>query len=126
MDYCVQLVKAYALHLEENMDTAIRKLCYGCEVSHPSQIQHDVCVMMEEEERIEHCLKECLKMIDEAEVMLTFTCGLKLSDILKCPDKLCKSDFRINLWDNVDWNEMVIHEILTIRERKRNLRENTL
>ena len=65
-------------------------------------------------------------MIDKVELMLTFTSGLKLSDILKCPDKLYKSDFRINLWDNVDWNEMVIHEILTIRERKRNLRENTL
>ena len=121
MDYCVQLVKAYALHIEEHMDPVIQKLCYGCQVNHPSQIEHNVCVMMEEEQQIEFCLSECVKMIDESELMSMFISGLRLSDILKCPDKLYNSDFRIHLWNNGEWSQMVIHEILIIRGRKRNL-----
>ena len=62
----VSLVRAYASNLKPYMDTAIESLCYGCAVDHPSQIQHDVCVMMEKEQRTQHCIVLAAELLYES------------------------------------------------------------
>jgi len=41
----------------------IPKKCYGCRVDHPSQRQHDVCIMMTPKEQLDLCLDEGLELI---------------------------------------------------------------
>ena len=43
-------------------DIAERK-CHGCQIDHPSQRQHDVCLMMTVEERVELCFDEALDLL---------------------------------------------------------------
>ena len=81
----VQLVFAYADHMAEVLGEAIKELCYGCSVDHPSQKEHDVCVMMEMEERVYHCYRKCLELVNEDYIMEAFTMGLTVSEILRCP-----------------------------------------
>ena len=64
-EYYVQLVKTYAQNIEPLIEEVIHSLCHGCYDNHPSQKQHNVCLMMEDEERIAVCLDRYSKMIDE-------------------------------------------------------------
>lgn len=47
------LLEAYVEEMEGCMKKVVSEKCYGCQVDHPSQRQHDVCLMMEAEERLE-------------------------------------------------------------------------
>ena len=117
-EYHVQLVKAYATHLEEHMDAVIPKVCFGCTVNHPSQTHHDVCLMMEEEERIKYCLKHCLDLVDEKAVMSDFSASLQFDRLLECPAIFFNRSFRRTLWDHSEWVENVVGQIIAIRESR--------
>jgi len=118
MNVYIQLVRAYAFHMESVLDESIRKLCYGCLVNHPSQTQHDVCLMMSEEERLHHCLEKCLKLVNEKDIMKTFTNSLEISEILRCPSHFYTLRFRQHLWLRDDWINDVFREIIRIRENR--------
>ena len=45
------LAYSYAVHLRPLILKLVTERCHGCRIGHPSQIQHDVCVMMDEEEK---------------------------------------------------------------------------
>ena len=118
MDVHVQLVRAYAIHMESVLNESIRKLCYGCSVDHLSQAQHDVCLMMSEEEQIYHCLEKCLELVTEEDVMKTFTTSLGISEILRCPSQVYNQRFRQYLWLKTDWVDDVCQEIIRIKESR--------
>ena len=86
MEIHVQLVKSYARLAEREIDHVVRSLCYGCSVDHPSQIQHDVCCMMEPEEQIQFCLPRALKRIPFQVVKDDLGKHLDVSLILKYPE----------------------------------------
>ena len=50
--------------LQSAYNLVCQQICYGCQVDHPSQIQHGVCLMMDEAERVEYYLNEALKLVD--------------------------------------------------------------
>ena len=120
-EYEVQLVKAYAKHLELHLNAAITSLCYGCSVNHGSQIEHNVCCMMEEHGLIEHCLQQCLQLIDETQVMNDFTSKLPINRVFGCPGMIYSADFRKSLWHNSDWVNTIVREIFLIRKSRRTL-----
>ena len=37
---------SYALHLKSIMSTVVKKYCNGCYSDHPSETEHDVCMML--------------------------------------------------------------------------------
>ena len=49
-------VKAFLAEVVEQvstiMESLICELCYGCQVDHPSQRQHDLCLMASDKERL--------------------------------------------------------------------------
>jgi hypothetical protein len=63
------LVTCFAKHLENTMRDMIKKDCYGCQIDHPSQIQHDKCMMMSQEEKLDNYLNEAWSLISEEAVL---------------------------------------------------------
>ena len=118
-DYQVQLVKAYSYHLERHLDDVVSKLCHGCVIDHPSQKQHDVCLIMKEENRILYCLDACLELIDEREVMRDFSKLFSIRHLLRCPENIFNGEFRRCLWCNSNWLEAVVKSIICIRKERR-------
>ena len=118
MNLYVQLVRAYAVHIEAVLNESIKELCYGCMVDHPSQTQHDVCLMMSEEERLYHCLEKCLEYVSEEDIMKTFTTSLDICEILRCPPHFYSKRFRQHLWFRGDWIDDVCKEIVRIKESR--------
>ena len=58
----------YIKHLLKILPQVIKDKCYGCQVDHPSQRHHDVCLMMTTEEKIEVCLETALTRLDHHEI----------------------------------------------------------
>ena len=57
-------IRVFAVEIYFLMPDIIKKTCNGCRINHPSQIEHDVCLMMTREEMVELCFKEALREID--------------------------------------------------------------
>ena len=49
--------------LKQAVVQVVFQKCYGCQVDHPSQIQHDVCIMMDIDEQIHYCLADALPYV---------------------------------------------------------------
>ena len=56
---------AYVKVLREPLWEVIRNECYGCQIDHPSQKQHEVCLFMTYDEQVDCFLEEALKRVDE-------------------------------------------------------------
>ena len=55
----------YALHLRPHMSAIAHQYCHGCSFDHPSQKEHNVCVMMTFEEQVDMWFNEALTKVDE-------------------------------------------------------------
>ena len=60
---------SYALHLRSMMSTIAMKYCHGCRYDHPSQLEHEVCVLMPFEEQVDKWFDEALQTVDEDAVI---------------------------------------------------------
>ena len=57
-----ELLVCYAEELKKIIiEQIVKELCYRCSVDYPSQIHHDVCIMMETKEQIRLCLDIALR-----------------------------------------------------------------
>ena len=56
---------AYVKQLHLVMRSLAKKYCNGCHYDSPSQIDHDVCVMMSFEEQVDTWFSEALQIADE-------------------------------------------------------------
>lgn len=63
------LVACFAKHLADKITDLTKKNCYGCQNDHPSQIQHDKCMMMSQEEKLDEYLDEAWCLISEEAVL---------------------------------------------------------
>ena len=86
-----QLVRAYAFNLKPYVDKTVKTLCYGCEVDHPSQVQHNVCCMMEPEEQISYCLSFAVHLMEDTTIV--------------------ESGWSKQLWDDPDFADHIVQEI---------------
>ena len=62
------LAVVYAEEMTLLIDDAVYKLCSGCMVNHPSQHQHDVCLMMDKYQQLNYVFDELISMIDESRI----------------------------------------------------------
>ena len=53
------------------LDKVIGENCFGCQVNHPSQGQHDLCTMASYGEQLFRCYEEALNNISRPELMDT-------------------------------------------------------
>ena len=56
---------SYALQLRSVMHTIVKKRCNGCYYDLASQLEHDVCIFMTFQEKVEKWYEEALDMVDE-------------------------------------------------------------
>ncbi|KAK3577923.1 hypothetical protein CHS0354_034562 [Potamilus streckersoni] len=70
------LVSCFAKHLADKITELVKKDCYGCQNNHPSQIQHDKCLMMSQEEKLDEYLDEAWSLIAEETVLHEWYKGL--------------------------------------------------
>ena len=63
----MQLKYSYAKQLVHKIKSLLAEKCYGCQVSHPSQLQHDVCLMMSTEEQISLTYDEAVDRMNTEE-----------------------------------------------------------
>jgi hypothetical protein len=71
------LVSCFAKHLADQITELVKKNCYGCQNDHPSQIQHDKCLMMNQEEKLDEYLDEAWSLISEEAVLHEWYKGLR-------------------------------------------------
>jgi hypothetical protein len=64
-----QLVDCYAEELKFIINRLIKEQCYGCQTDHPSQIQHDKCLMLTGEEQLDEFLEDAWSNISETDVL---------------------------------------------------------
>ena len=83
--------------LYELRDVAEQK-CYGCEVGHPSQIQHS-CLMMSDFEKLETYFLDALEKVDMVDVLYMWKQEVLAYDMW-CEEKQIKA---INLYENSDF-----------------------
>ena len=80
-----------------------------------SQLDHDVCTMMTIDERLKHCLPEALKLVNEKKVSTTFRRMMHLHKCLHHPGYIFTSAWRSQLWENEEWCNGVVAELLKLR-----------
>ena len=116
MNAYATLIKSYALHLKPLIPKVAKSLCYGCEVDHPSQIQHDVCLMMETEERVRFCLREAADLVDDRKVMAAFQVMMNFSRALRHPAEVYVEEWRRQLWEEEAWCDRITAEIVALMD----------
>ena len=62
----------FAKHLLKVLPEIVEEKCFGCQVDHLSQIQHDVCLMMTKAEKVEVCLDTALDRLNYIEIYEEF------------------------------------------------------
>ena len=108
------LALTYAIHLKPLISKVIHEECYGCQVDHPSQIQHNVCLMMEEEEQIRLCLKKALMRVNERKVLRLFRRFASFGKCLTSPTYIFEEAWRSKLWETDAWLNLVVQKILSL------------
>ena len=72
-----ELFKCYAVAVTETLADVVREECYGCQVDHPSQKHHDVCLFMTFSQQVDCFLEEALDRVDEVQVSSAWTIALQ-------------------------------------------------
>ncbi len=58
----------FAKHILKELPEIVKEKCFGCQVDHPSQLQHDVCLMMTKAEKIEVCFDTALEQVNYVDI----------------------------------------------------------
>ena len=58
----------YTNALTDAIKVLITEKCHGCQIDHPSQLQHDVCLMMDVDEQVRTCMPEAMDKLDQLQV----------------------------------------------------------
>ena len=108
------LMKAYAISLKGLMPGIVKEKCFGCEMRCDSQLDHNVCMMMGIDERLKHCLEDAVKRVDEKEVTAAFHSMMPLYKCLHHPSYMFTAAWRSQLWENEEWCDGVVAELLKL------------
>ena len=108
------LAMCYALHLKPIIRTVSRELCHGCQVDHPSQKQHDVCLIMDEEDRIHHCLERALEEVDVAKIINLYSRYKHFDEHTVLSTDIFDKASQTDLWKKAEWRNIIVQKILTL------------
>ena len=108
---------SYALHLRLLMSMIAKKYCNGCHYAHPSQLEHDVCVMMPFEEQVDNWFEEALQTVDEDAVIGHWfgTLGqihptVRYHEVSKYLDPV----YQLEEWMNLEWKLDVKNRLVSL------------
>ena len=111
---------SYALHLRSHMSIVTHKYCHGCQYNHPSQLEHDVCVMMPFEEQVHRWFDEALNSVNEDVVIGSWfgTLGsIQPSVRYHEVSKYLNTDYRLIEWRNAAWKEDVKEKLISLEHQ---------
>lgn len=74
-NYFDALIAELTAAMWDTMGKVTSDLCFGCKHDSPGQRDHDVCLMMSESERLDHCFDTCWTRQD-TKPLITFIKGL--------------------------------------------------
>ena len=86
------LMLAYAREIARKLPDVIRLHCMGCNLmdfetqqlyDHPSQLRHNVCIMMSQEDQVDLCFDDTLHLVEGSQDLLT--CWESLIESLEPP-----------------------------------------
>lgn len=103
------LAFSYAVHLRPLISKLVTERCHGCRIDHPSQIQHDVCVMMDEEEKIRYCMSEAILQADEKKIINLFR---RYTGTTNTPSYVFEINCQNSLWSDAKWRNLVVEKIV--------------
>lgn len=123
------LMVAYARCIVDVMPEHVTRNCYGCNLwdpvndmlyDHPSQLHHNVCVMMSQEDQVDLCFEDALKEVDNSEEVDNVWRELRDGMLppatwIECSKFLCK-DWRWTEWITEDWKEKVKKMVCRLME----------
>ena len=106
------LLNAYAKHLKPLCLEAVTQLCHGCVIEHPSQDQHNVC-LLDEYDRLMHCWNDAYNRLDESKVSESITHDMDIMTVL-CIHRYTFFDlkWRRQLCKSLHWRELVVREMM--------------
>ena len=55
---------SYALHLRPVISEVAQRHCNGCHFDHPSQLEHDVCILMPFAEQVNQWFEDALSIVN--------------------------------------------------------------
>ena len=87
----------YARALYNCLAPTVKQNCYGCEVDHPSQLQH-YCLMYDVEEHIYMYFDDMMAAVDEDNILLSWS---EIVDTLDVPPELLAMH-KLKIYDK-DW-----------------------
>lgn len=84
----VQLMSSLKQLFCEEMKSLITDIakcsCYGCSVDHPSQIQHDICIMSSTDEWTDMFLQKAMQQLNLEKVREKWDSILRETDLTSC------------------------------------------
>ena len=109
------LMKAYAVNVNRLMPATIKQKCFGCNMGCDSQLDHDVCQMMDKGERFKYCLQDAVKHVDEKKVTAAFRRMIPMQNCLHHPSYIFTAAWRSQLWEDEEWCNGVVEELQKLR-----------
>jgi hypothetical protein len=82
----------YAKALYECLGDVVKQECYGCEVDHPSQVQHS-CIMYDTHEHIEMYFHKLMSTVSEDQIRLAWSDIVDSLNI--CPELVALQKLKI-------------------------------
>ena len=99
-----QLLSFSATHVTSTIQSLIPKYCHGCIVNHPSQHQHNLCLMMEWTDQVLTFFDEAYDSVD----LSTFYDTVRDDCDHIFPDSKCFEA----LWKDTYWRGLVQQQIV--------------
>lgn len=98
----------YARVILEQLNYVVKENCYGCEVDHPSQIQH-TCIMLTKLEHLDTYFDTTFNKIDEKDIKIQLQNQISLMDM--------SEDYKSKVFEQFDdWCSIHKPKSNTLRE----------
>lgn len=117
LDNC--LCRAFALCMVNPFDRIIHKNCFGCEYNRLSQREHDVCLMLSPEEKVDCFFEIVMEDLEENELIDHFKSECKKENYIGCAEfqEYLNKKWRDDVWKaNPDWKHKVRCALLNLYE----------
>ena len=108
---------SYALHLRPVISEVAQKHCNGCYFDHPSQLEHDVCILMPFADQVNQWFDDALSIVDMDVVIGNwlgnlggFTPSVRYHEVSRYLDP----DYRMNEWIDTQWKDDVKDKLIAL------------
>lgn len=92
------LITAYSKVCIDKLPDVVVTKCNGCIIDHPSQVQHDVCILMTEQERLDTCWPDLIAEIDHESVITEWLLNLPEDTDYEEIADFFNEDYLLKVW----------------------------